>query len=168
VKLVDLKSLRYYRAVDTPWQSTLQCGSDDECHASCLKWLYDNDYRLPDATCVAERQQCSGVDAASMLHSSALLLFWPLLQQRRIDAPTRREAEFARQIDRLLHSLAAPNRTTRWSAEQALAHLDTMSAQFDGATHFAQHEADATRMLRSAAERFWNTAHDRCDKNRFC
>ena len=167
MKLVDLKSLRYYRSAETPWQSTLLCGADDECHSSCLRWLYDNDYRLPDASCVAERQQCAGVDAATMLHASAPLLFWPLLQQRRIDAPPRHEAEFTRQIDRLLLSLSSPNRTARWSADDALAHLRHMTLQFDADADFARRERDATRMLQNAGERFWNTAHERCE-SRFC
>ena len=69
VKLVDLKSLRYYGASTSGWQASMPCNADADCHASCLTWLVENDFDARDARCDLDVLQCVGVNAG--------LVQWP-------------------------------------------------------------------------------------------
>lgn len=164
VKLVDLKSLRYHGSQRTPWLSSVQCSDDAACQGTCFKWALQNGLSTPDLRCVAGR--CAGLAADSMMHASAQLLLWPLLEQRRVDAPSS-SGDFGADVDTLLARSGAEQRAERWSARRALTHVEHMQQKYEAAAHLDAHWERAQAALTQIAQQFWSSAEERC-KTRFC
>jgi hypothetical protein len=167
VKLVDLKSLRYHGSASTPWMSQKACASDGDCSGDCFKWLFQNNFDVPHQRCDAERGRCRGLDASSMLHASAQIAFWPLLDKYRADAPAQRAPAFAQQVELLLSNMLL-DRADVWNATSVRRLVERVYAEFDAAADFAARRQESERVVRQAGLAFWNTADTRCTANRFC
>ena len=167
VRLVDLKSLRYYVHEATPWLAQKTCVRDSDCQSQCFKWLAENDYDLPDAVCNSLAGMCRGFNAQSMAHASAQLFFYPLLQQHRVDAPKGRADEFDAALQRLLDGLMAP-RNERWTAPQLEQYIDELQNRFDAQAHYSAMREQEERLIADIGEQFWASAEERCGSNRFC
>ena len=162
LKLVDFKSLRYHGA--SRWLASQQCVVDADCHSVCFKWLAENDYDAPDAACDALTGLCHGLDATSMAHASAQLLFYPLLAQHLPDEPP---AGFDDAVRLMLTGLSAP-RVERWTAARAADHIGAMQQRFGAHSHYAQTRAASEALVLDIGQQFWKTAEQRCGNSRFC
>jgi len=143
------------------------CTSDDDCRHTCFKWLLENGVSVPDLRCDTARAQCVGLDAASMVHASAHLLFWPLLQQRRVDAPPRLEAAFTNDIERLLLGTSDTRRALRWSPTTIVAHLRHMQVAYDAKSQYASTFRATQHSVELVAQQFWQSSNQRC-QSRYC